>query len=84
MNDTHPEAERVQIGLIRKMSVARRAALASALSNTTYWLARRAIQRAHPELSEAEQKLLFIDVHYGPDLARRVREQWRERGIVNA
>jgi hypothetical protein len=84
MNDTHPEAERVQIELIRKMPHAKRAALAARLRNRTYWMARRAIDAAHPELSEADRKLLFIEVHYGAELAQRVREHWSKRIISNA
>jgi len=83
MNDTHPEAERVQIELLRKMSPERRAGLASSMRNRTYWMARRAIAEAHPELSEHEQKLLFIEVHYGADLARRARAYWAQRAEAN-
>jgi len=54
MNDTHPDAERVQIELIRRMPPEKRAALASCLRNRTYWMARRAIDQARPELSEAD------------------------------
>lgn len=80
MNDTHPEAERVQIELIRKMTPERRAALASAMRNRTYWMARRAVAEAHPTMSETEQKLLFIELNYGRDLATRVRDYWRRTG----
>ena len=79
ISDTHPDAERVQIELLRKMTPERRAALASELRNRTYWNARRAIAEAHPELSDQDQKLLFIEVHYGADLARRVRAFWERR-----
>ncbi len=80
MNDTHPDAERAQIGLIRKMSPERRASLASAMRNRTYWMARRALEEAHPSLSAQEQKLLFIEINYGRELAQRVRAQWTARG----
>ena len=82
MNDTHPEAERVQIGLIRKMSIARRAALASHLTDRWYWQSRRAIERVCPELSEVRQKVLFVRVHYGEDLARRVRDHWLGQKVM--
>ena len=84
MNDTHPEAERVQIEIMRKMSVQRRAALASLLRNRTYALARRAIALARPELSPLEQKLLFIEVSYGKELAANVRRFWMARNQQHA
>ncbi len=75
---------RRQIEIIRQMPEDRKAALASALRNRTYWLARRAIDEAHPELSEWERKLVFIRTHYGAELAERVRAQWRTQGLVDA
>ncbi len=66
------------------MPDARKAALASALRNRTYWLARRAIDEAHPELSEWERKLLFIKTHYGVQLAEQVRDDWRAKGRLDA
>ncbi|MFL5732227.1 MAG: hypothetical protein ACJ78Q_03420 [Chloroflexia bacterium] len=71
--DTHPDAERVQIELLRRMTVAQRAELMRSLTRTTIQLARRAIRQAHPEASEEEVDLIFIEVHYGRDLADRVR-----------
>jgi len=68
MNDTHPDAERVQIELIRRMPPEKRAALASCCATApTGWPAGRSTRPA--ELSEADRKLLFIEVHYGVDLA---------------
>jgi hypothetical protein len=71
--DTHPEAERVQIELLRNLTIAQRFALAQALSRRTRQLAMRAIRRANPEASEEEVRLIFVEIHYGKDLADRLR-----------
>ncbi len=71
--DTHPEAERIQIELLRKAGPQRRLELGIAFSQEAMAIARQGIARAHPHLSEEEQKLLFVEVTYGKDLADRVR-----------
>lgn len=71
--DTDPEAERVQIGLLRRAGVARRAHMALALSAQVIGLARRAIREAQPGLSEAELGLRFVELHYGRELASELR-----------
>jgi hypothetical protein len=77
--DTHPDAERVQIELLRKATPAQRAQLALSLSETTIKLARRAIRRANPDASEEEVGLIFVEVHYGKELADRVRAYLAKR-----
>jgi hypothetical protein len=72
-SDTHPDAERVQIELLRRATVGQRAEIAIALSQTVIELSRRAIRRAHPDASEQEVGLMFVALHYGQDLADRVR-----------
>jgi hypothetical protein len=71
-SDTAPEAEKVQIELIRQSSVCRRIATVRSLSQTTMYLARRAIQRTNPSLSGREVDLAFVAYHYGDDLAERL------------
>ena len=71
--DTSPEAEKVQIELIRKLSVAQRISKVRSLSQTTMYLSRRAIRRANPSLSEREVDLAFVAHHYGEDLAQSLR-----------
>ncbi|HLC17107.1 MAG TPA: hypothetical protein VJL89_12865 [Thermodesulfovibrionia bacterium] len=72
--DTNSEIEKVQISLIRQASVAKRASIMRSLSETVITLSRRAIARANPDLSEPEVNLMFVSIHYGKDLANRVRE----------
>lgn len=67
--DTDPEAERVQLELLRAASPARRAALACRLSDQVRHLALRALRRAHPEASEDEIRVIFVRVHFGDELA---------------
>lgn len=71
--DTDADAERVQIGLLRRVGVARRAHMALALSGQVIGLARRAIREAHPGLSKGEVDLRFVELHYGPELASDLR-----------
>jgi len=73
-SDTHPEAERVQVELLRQASVQTRLSLALSLSETAMSLSRRAIRRARPGISEQDVGLAFVELHYGRELAERVRE----------
>ena len=78
-SDTSPEVERVQIEMLRKAGKSRRLQLGLQLSGEALEMAQRAIRRAHPELSELEAKLLFVEVTYGKDLADRVRSHLAKR-----
>ena len=71
--DTAPQAERVQIELIRQSSVSTRVSRVRSLSQTTMYLSRRAIQRANPSLSERGVDLAFVANHYGEELAESLR-----------
>ncbi|MCH8344621.1 MAG: hypothetical protein IH983_11605 [Planctomycetes bacterium] len=79
MNDTHPDAARVQIQLLREAGPKRRLAMAMDLTRQTWWMAHAALARAHADLSELERKLLFVEVHHGRELAQRVRAYLRKR-----
>ena len=68
-----PAAHAVQVELLRKATLARRFGLARSLSATTIELARAAIRRRHPEWTERDVMLEFARVHYGVELAERVR-----------
>ena len=72
--DTHPETERVLISLIRKVSFSKKLSQILSLSQTTIQLSKRAIARANKNLDIDQIKLLFIDYHYGKDLAERVKK----------
>ena len=66
-------ADAVQIALLREAGPGRRAALARSLSASVIALSRAAIRRRMPGASEQEVLLRFVEVHYGRELARRVR-----------
>ena len=71
--DTRPEAERVQIELLRKAGPARRFSLTRSLSSLAIQLSRQAIRKANPNATEEELRLLGIEFYYGKELANRLR-----------
>ena len=79
MNDTHPEAERVQIELFRQAGPERRAQLAMDLTDRVIRTARAGIARANPQLSPVERQLLFVEVSYGREIATHLRDYLRQR-----
>jgi hypothetical protein len=79
LSDTHPEAERVQIELIRQMTGAQRVAQMRSQTALAVKLSRQAIARANPHLNQHEVDMLWIEYTYGKDLADRVREDWKTR-----
>jgi hypothetical protein len=71
--DTDPDAEKVQIELLRQAGPTRRAAMALSLSAQVIGLARRAIRRSMPGATEEEVGLRFVELHYGEELAADLR-----------
>lgn len=71
--DTTPEAEEMQIKFLREATPERRFRLAASLSATVRELAWEGIRRANPTLSEREINLLFVEYHYGNELAQALR-----------
>lgn len=71
--------QRAQIKLLSKAGPDRRGQLASQMSNQAHWRAMQAIAKANPELSKLEQKILFVKIHYGQDLAQRVKSYLRKQ-----
>jgi PP-loop superfamily ATP-utilizing enzyme len=84
LSDTHPEAEKVQTELIRRMSVAERLARMRAWTRTLVHLSREGIARANPGLDERELDLLWVEHHYGPDLAAKLRAYLEKRQSCKA
>lgn len=72
-SDTSPEAERVQIDLLRKAGEAERIKLALSLIQCAIDQSRQEIRSQHPHASEEELGLLFVEFNYGKELADRVR-----------
>ncbi len=73
--DTSPQAEKVQVDLLRRAGPGRRFALALSLSRTTIDLARMALKRHMPGATEEEVLLAFVRLHYGADLADKVAKK---------
>ena len=74
-SDTSPESEAVQLELVRKMPAAKRVEKAIQLSNELLRLSKAAIRRRHPDFSEEEVGIKFVELHYGVDLATAMRRQ---------
>jgi hypothetical protein len=70
--DTSPEAERVQIELLRKAPITKRFAIMQAWSQLIIEANRQRIRKAHPNISE-ELALIFVAHQYGQALADRLR-----------
>ena|SRR5690349_20972367 len=89
--DTSPDAERVQIErrramtpaqrmtVSRAMTPAQRMTVSRAMTRRNIRLSLRAIRRAQPDASDDDVKVTFIAVHYGRDLAERVRAELARR-----
>jgi hypothetical protein len=77
--DTTPEAERVQIELIRKASIAKRFTIMEAWSQFLIEANKQSIRRNHPDLSEEEVGLIFVANNYGQALADRLRDDLSRR-----
>lgn len=74
-SDTSLKMEAVQIDLLRQAGSAKRLQIMFFLTQQALELSRQAIAKANPNASEFEKKLKFVEVHYGSELARKVREQ---------
>ncbi len=79
--DTHPQAERVQIQLLREAGTPRRLALTFSLTQTVIALSREGIRKRYPELSERERQVKFVALCYGEDLARRLHADLIRRDL---
>ncbi|HXT58346.1 MAG TPA: hypothetical protein VN699_06920 [Pirellulales bacterium] len=72
--DTSREAEQIQRELLREKSPAERLMLAARLSDEVSQASKRAIARVHPEFTPRQVEHMFIELHYGRELADAVRQ----------
>ncbi len=77
--DTSPEAERVQIELLRKASITKRFALMQSWSQFMIEVNRQGIRKTHPDASEEEIALIFVARNYGQELADKLQEYLARR-----
>ena len=74
--DTSQEALEVQLACLRCMSPRERIRKTLAMSRRVRNMAMDAIRRRHPDLGDAEVRLMFIELTYGKSLADDIRS-WR-------
>ncbi len=79
LSDTSPEAERVQIELLRQATAAEKIAQMRSMTTMAVKLSRRAIARANPTLSAQEVDLKWVELHYGKQLGRDLRNYLNDR-----
>lgn len=82
LDDTHPDAHRVMAEGLRAMGRDQRAKRASMLTNRCHRQAMANIERTRPDWPEHEQKLFYVTLTHGRDLAERVRAYMRNRGTM--
>jgi hypothetical protein len=70
--DTSPEADAVQIGLLRRAPTWKRLRAAAEMSETVMLLSRLGVARRNPGATPAELKRLAAEAFLGPELASRV------------
>ena len=79
LSDTHPDAERFQLDLIRKMTVAERLARAAEWTAIGGQHVPPGTRPANPAPRKRELDLLWMEQQYGRDLAVRLRNYLQER-----
>jgi hypothetical protein len=77
--DTHPEAERVMIELIRGASMSKRFRLVQSLTQSALWSSFHAWRECHREASEQEAAVHVVSTYYGAGLAQCVHEALERR-----
>lgn len=70
--DTSPDAEEVQLELIRRMSPSERALKALRVTTRLIRECKSAIARNNPALTQREIGIAFIELNYGKELAAAV------------
>jgi hypothetical protein len=71
--DTHPDAERIMIELIRSSPMSKRFRLVQSLTQSAFWATIHAWQERHRDAREQEAAMHVLSYSYGPELAQRVQ-----------
>jgi len=77
--DTHPEAERVLIDLIRKAPIAKRFGLVRSMTAFATRLNQQNIQQLYPQLAKEEVAATFVKDHYNRTLAYNIHPILKQR-----
>ena len=72
LTDTHQEAERVQVELLRRAPTWKKVQMVSQLNQTVHLLAVCGLRRRHPTASPAALRRHLADLLLGPEVALRV------------
>jgi hypothetical protein len=72
LDDTHPEARRVQLERLRQLAPEQRLAMVDELSAMTTFLSRESIRLQRPDATEQQVILCWIERVYGRALAEQL------------
>ncbi len=85
--DTHPDAERIMIELIRRSPMSKRFRLVQSLTQSAFWSNIHAWRESHREATGQEEAVHLLSYSYGIALAQRVQaaleksEHWHMQPI---
>jgi len=79
LSDTHPDAERVQIELLRQMTGVQRLRKALDLTAVLVNSSRRNIAALNPGLNPQELDVKCVELYYGKELADQLRNYLRQK-----
>lgn len=82
--DTSPDAERVQIALLRRASVSKRFHFTASMSRSTLLSAQLYLQQQHPGITEQEAMFLSVEQPLGKSLTQELRQVAEQRQIFPA
>jgi hypothetical protein len=71
LTDTHPEAERILIRLLREVPVWRKLQMMGDLNRTANQLALEGLRDKYPQATDSELKRHLADLLLGPELAQK-------------
>lgn len=69
--DTSPDADRVQLEVLRKLGPERRAALALSMSDDARRIARDRLRERSPSLDHRDETRALVALFYGEELAAK-------------
>ncbi len=72
-SDTNPKIEKLLVEMIRSLSTSQRISKSLSLTSSMIYLSKRAIRRANPDKNKSELDLLFVKLHYGSELADKLK-----------
>ena len=73
VNDTNQKVESILIEMLRKLTISQRLAKTLSFSSSVINLSKRTIYRANPGKSKSELDLIFVRLHYGNELADKLK-----------